>query len=251
MIPTNSRNETSKILDSLIRKWLAVFGEIYKKEVSNTLPKLWVAILGDIAIDKLELAFKEVLKTFTPTHACPFPTPAHVRVIFAEAEEVGEDVAAENAWLRTKRYCMKWGNTPGPRPPITDPIAEVALRAAGGMDRIESCPEGELQWAQKKFIETYERYRRAPELCDFMSLSLQDIIAKALPNQTKSLTITDAEVDARRKILDQADAVQADTSAAFIPPAPPMTDEEFEKRRRELLNQAEQVAKAKAAGGGK
>jgi hypothetical protein len=87
-----------------------------------------------------------------------FPIPGDLRGLVKSANSAGLELEAKEAWDRwfahvTSYYHpdLGWDR----RAPQLDAITEHAGSAAGGAHWVQGCPESELQWARKRFIEAY------------------------------------------------------------------------------------------------
>src|ERR1700674_1663670 len=89
-----------KILDSILRQSLARFAALYNVVPSEALSGIWLEALGDLRPEILSAALLRVEREFVPTHACPFPVPAHLRQIVAKVNENENNVEAESAWQK-------------------------------------------------------------------------------------------------------------------------------------------------------
>jgi len=150
----------SDSMRDVVRKWLLVFGEVYRLEVTPLLLESWCIALRGLDAALLDSAFDATLKTCKA-----FPTPAHVKERIAVAAEVSIDLEAENAWSKALDYCKRYGNLPPGAEvrPIRDVAIEAGIRAAGGVNRIEACPREQLPWAKKAFLQTWRNVRELPE----------------------------------------------------------------------------------------
>ena len=123
------------------------------KEVSPMLLECWNITLGNLDAHQLDKACELTAKTWR-IHTIPMPGEilSHINI----AEERAAEIEAEEQWqgmmrLVDEHYHPDLGYS-GPK--MTVPMKR-ALEAAGGMRYVESCPETELQWAKKRFIEYY------------------------------------------------------------------------------------------------
>ena len=154
-------SKTSQAHSDLIKKWLMVFGEVYGKEVTTSLTRIWFAALSGVESSALNRACEKTSK-----ESRFFPTPAEVLSHIKNANEVLSDLEAEKDWQKSLRYAQDLGcdyaieSAKGPN----DPVLEAAVRAAGGWRWIAGCCTEELQWAKKKFIEIWKKHKAAPEL---------------------------------------------------------------------------------------
>jgi len=148
-LPVSSQNE------ELIREWMVRFGVNYRQEIDSACIALWQDELADIPSDRLEKLFREVIRM------CRFfPNVADVRAQIANAEEHAFALKAEEAWQHLLSYAREWYHPDvdlSHRAPGLPAAVAHAARAAGGLHLIWGCPETELQWAKKRFIEDFVR----------------------------------------------------------------------------------------------
>ncbi|HEV2386783.1 MAG TPA: hypothetical protein VGS20_05950 [Candidatus Acidoferrales bacterium] len=132
------------------RRWMVRFGELFGRELTVAMVALWTDAVSDLRPDVLESACRQAART-----ARFFPTPGEVRAAIDQANAAGLELEAEAAWQQALGHARDWcGDRRAPRLP---PKIEQAVRAAGGLHWIESCPEKELVWAQRKFLEAFKR----------------------------------------------------------------------------------------------
>lgn len=94
------------------------------------------------------------------SHQFPkMPTVADVRGHLQKAEGDAAQVEAEQKWKQALRYINSTSPDYAPREKVPERIM-AAIRAAGGIDWIRECPQDQLVWCQKKFIEAYLRWQR-------------------------------------------------------------------------------------------
>jgi hypothetical protein len=156
-----SQNRTSETLDSLVRKWLAILGEAYQYVVSPTLAGVWISSLEDIPANRLDTAFKALVRTWKPDFGRKFPAPADLRSLLDTAEEKGFELKAQSEWTNLlswieSNYFPDSGVRRGA--PQLSGAVQHAARAAGGFAYIERCPEKELTWCRKAFLAAYKNY---------------------------------------------------------------------------------------------
>jgi hypothetical protein len=155
---TNGLSTISKpraLSSDIARQWLVKFGEMCQRDITSALAQIWVEQLRDVAPELLERACDRVAKTWTSGF---LPTPGNVRAQIDNANSAGLKLEAAKAWERWLAHVQKYFHADlgwDRRAPRLDAIMEHAGRAAGRAHWIESCPESELQWARKRFIESY------------------------------------------------------------------------------------------------
>jgi hypothetical protein len=144
--------------DLLIREWLYRFGLNFGRDVVPLLP-LWLEQFGGIDPAILEELFENALRT------CKFfPTIADIRGQVDKADAAGVELEAAGAWDRYLTHVQKYFHPDigwNRRAPQLSAITEHAAGAAGDAHWIEGCPESELQWARKRFIDAYMLAHRA------------------------------------------------------------------------------------------
>ena len=140
---------------SVVRKWIVTFGEIFGREITPELVKVWCGLLSDIPPDALNLACEGTAKS------CKFfPSPGEIRAKLDQVGEQGRELEAEHAWRHALDWIGRWyqpdveisWSAPELPPEITH-----AIRAAGGMHMLFGCPEADLVWRKRDFIADYSR----------------------------------------------------------------------------------------------
>jgi hypothetical protein len=136
-----------------IRQFLVKAGEVYGRQITAPLTSIWIEALASYRVEVLEGLFRQVFAN------CKFfPTPADVLEPMKKAEEAGAPLTAELKWHSVLDYCRCFVTPDIPIPARAPKISErtmTAIRAAGGLQWIESCPREDLVWAKKAFIESY------------------------------------------------------------------------------------------------
>ena len=167
-----SPNRTCETLDSLVRKWLAALGEAYQYVVSPMLAGVWISSLEDIPPQRLDAAFKTLVRTWKPDFGRKFPAPADLRSLLDKADETGFELKAQKEWdglvaWVANNYFPDSGVRRGA--PQLSPAVQHAARAAGGFAFIERCPEGELVWCRKNFLAAYENFHATAKVEHLLS----------------------------------------------------------------------------------
>jgi hypothetical protein len=139
--------------EASIRQFLVQAGEVYGRIITSALTKIWVRELGGYSVEQLDGMFRRALRT------CKFfPTIANV------LEPVEDSpVPRTNAgmkWQGVLEYVSRYysADLPGCISQGAPRISErtmTAICAAGGLTWIADCSREDLQWAQKRFIESY------------------------------------------------------------------------------------------------
>ena len=223
---------------SVVRKWVVVFGELFAREITPELVKVWCRLLADVDAEALNRACERAAKT------CKFfPSPAEIRGQLDQANAGAFDLEAEEKWQNLLVWVRRFyhpdlGVTRGALLQL-DPTVEFAARATGGLHWIESCPESELQWAKKRFMETLSRIRETGQMEQLLSDGeAKRILARlqagppqpirsqpAPARESSEVRPSKSEV---RAVLDKA--LSTSTATADMSDE---TDEEFEGRKRE------------------
>jgi hypothetical protein len=187
-VPPMSQMETGQVsasTDRLIREWLFRFGLNFGKDVVLLLP-LWREQFGGIEPIILERLFENALRT------CKFfPTIADICGQIDKADAAGLELEAAGAWDRYLTHVKKYFHPDigwNRRAPQLDAIIEHAAVAAGAAHWIEGCPESELQWARRRFIEAFVLVHRTGQVENLLTPGeakniLQRLTAKAHAKQ--------------------------------------------------------------------
>jgi hypothetical protein len=153
-----SSQQDSDQTERFAREWAATFAELFCVSLADRGPRfvnLWVSALSDLDPHVLDAACKRATQT------CKFfPTPAEIRAHVDRADAAGLHLRAEEAWQDLLEWIRKfYGPDLGVSRIATELPAPVthALRAAGGLHWIWGCPESDLQWAKKRFVEDFVR----------------------------------------------------------------------------------------------
>lgn len=147
----------SETLESLISLRLARLSAITGRVVEDITRKAWINALKFLVPEQIEAGFDRLESGFIPTAACPFPVPAHLLAMVAEAEKNREKLDAEQAWDDLLQW-MAWNHRPDCRDkkyPLMQEKWVKSVAAAGGLEHISSCPIADLTWTKKRFIEAY------------------------------------------------------------------------------------------------
>ena len=138
----------SRSTDAIVRRWIVVIAELCSKELTTSIVELWCELLSEIEPELLERALEETAKT------CRFfPTPGEVRARIGQAKAGALELEAQTAWQHVLKFVER---SPWSGIKELDSISQHAARAAGGLTHIERCSYGELEWARKRFLETYK-----------------------------------------------------------------------------------------------
>lgn len=149
-----SPKQTSGQRDSssrAIREFLAKAGEVYSKLLTPALVAIFLEQLGQYSAEVLAPLFRLVFAT------CKFfPTPADVLAPLKRAEEAYGPLESERKWEQVLAYAVRLSpDFPDRNHPRISDRTMTAICAAGGLDYLRDCEQESLQWARKRFIETY------------------------------------------------------------------------------------------------
>lgn len=151
-----SQTQTSKQPDSsskAIREFLVKAGEVYSKQITAPLVAIWLDQLGSYSSEQLEPLFRMLFGT------CKFfPTPADVLEPLRKAQEAFSPIDAERKWSQVLSYAQSTSPDYAAKPMKFREQTQAAIRAAGGLGWIRDCSADDLQWARKRFIESYEAW---------------------------------------------------------------------------------------------
>jgi hypothetical protein len=138
--------------DDLIREWLFRFGVNFEKDVVPVLP-LWLETFREMDPKTLESLFRKALMTckFFPRVADILEPINNTKLSLA---------SADLKWQQVLDYCRVYVSRDMPGgvargAPRISPRTMTGIRAAGGLFYIQDCSLESLQWAKKRFIESY------------------------------------------------------------------------------------------------
>jgi len=166
-----------------VREGLFRLAVLFDREVNEAWEPLWLENLADVDPPLLELAFQQLMKTFIPSMACPFPAPTHVWDILKELEETTDRNESEDSWQEAikavdRNYYPDLG-----RSPKFTPRSEYAVRAAGGIHYLANATREQLVWAKKAFREAYLLHARIEQYSQpggFLSPELRPLLRKTM-----------------------------------------------------------------------
>jgi hypothetical protein len=130
----------------LLAEYMAMFGEVYDKEITKTLIKAYWACLAGFTDEQVEDAFKEAV-----TSLKFFPKPAELISIITRKSN-SNTLDAWNAWGEVVG-CLDSGEKP------RDPKTLETVRRLGGWEHLQLCTYGELVWIEKKFKDNYNNIK--------------------------------------------------------------------------------------------
>ncbi len=133
---------------------------------------VWISSLEDIPVNRLDTAFKSLVRTWKPDFGRKFPAPADLRSLLDKADETGFELKAQKEWdgllaWVANNYFPDSGVRQGA--PQLSPAVQHAARAAGGFAYIERCPEKELTWCRKTFLAAYKNYHETAQVEHLLS----------------------------------------------------------------------------------
>jgi hypothetical protein len=162
MIPTSERSKDSRprarARDLVIREWFGRLAENFDYVPSNELVNVWITGLCDLDSETLAHAFEKVFKTWKPEYGRRFPVVADIREQIDEAQAKAFELEADEAFEKALNVATEFFQPDiglYRNAPKLSPAAWHALKAAGGLEHLQSCSREELQWARKRFIANY------------------------------------------------------------------------------------------------
>lgn len=153
-LSTTSPSPDSSARSRVIREWLVRFGTEWSEPIDARIA-LWEDELADLSPESIEQACRITLRT----HRFGFPKIADLRAQIEKAQTCVADLEAAAAWENYLSHIKRFfhadiGWSRGT--PRLSAIIEHCGRAAGGAHWVECCPETELQWARKRFLDAYK-----------------------------------------------------------------------------------------------
>jgi len=158
--------DTPSILESLISEWVAKLainaGASLDAKTQAVYKSLWLEGLGDLSPDVLRVAFQKTLRecAYWPVKV------ADIRKHVISADSSLAVLEAENAWQKALSVAQDFGcdYSIASARKIDDPALDAAMRAAGGCRWLATCPQDQLPWAKKTFMDVYAKYKALPEI---------------------------------------------------------------------------------------
>lgn len=137
-------------------------GEIYGKEVTKPLLRIYYNALEDLTIKQVTHAFTMHMRC-TDQNGTFFPKPADIiRQISGTNQQYQRSIEerAELAW----QCILGEISRVGPYKPLTldDGQAMAAVKGLGGWISLCKCSYDDLTWKKKEFISMYEGYENTP-----------------------------------------------------------------------------------------
>jgi hypothetical protein len=161
-LATISPGQTSEQPDirstDAIRQFLVKCGEVYGRTITAALVSIWIEELAGYPADKLAGMFRHVLRTWKPEYGKTFPTIADVLQPLDATAKKELASRADLEWQKLLDYIRRYYWADGPwqhKAPKLPEKVRVSCNAAGGFAWLNRCPEKELVWAKKSFVESY------------------------------------------------------------------------------------------------
>lgn len=133
-------------------------GEVYGRTITAALVSIWIEELAGYPADKLAGMFRHVLRTWKPEYGKTFPTIADVLQPLDATAKKELASRADLEWQKLLDYIRRYYWADGPwqhKAPKLPEKVRVSCNAAGGFAWLNRCPEKELVWAKKSFVESY------------------------------------------------------------------------------------------------
>lgn len=137
-------------------------GEIYGKEITKPLLRIYFNALEDLTMEQVTHAFSAHIKS-TDQAGTFFPKPADlIRQITGSVKEQQQLVEdrAEMAWACIEREISRIGSHGTLE--LEDRQAIAAVKAIGGWRALCMCTYDQLVWKKKEFVSSYDCYERTP-----------------------------------------------------------------------------------------
>jgi hypothetical protein len=236
-LETLPSRERSSRTENVARQWVLQFAELYSASLAERGPRfveLWVSAFLDLAPDALEAACRRAMQT------CKFfPTPAEIRTHIENANGNGAALEIEEAWSRALDWVQQYfhpdlGVTRGA--PELPAAIQHAMRAAGGMRWLDSCPASELQWAKKRFVEDFTRIHETQQSEHLLTRPearriLSDLTTAEPKRQIHSGPAAEKPLPAEKPSREEVRGVLSRVTAASV--TVEITEEEWESKKRE------------------
>jgi len=137
--------------DKKFKEMMAVAGEVFDKQISESLVKIYWQTLKKYSDEQVEKAFGDILTTKTMKI---FPLPGEL----VQAIEGSSTDKAQQAWMlfnNTMRTTGTWQSVK-----FTDPVIHTVVVSLGGWTILGKMDESEWPFIQARFIKEYEQARR-------------------------------------------------------------------------------------------
>jgi hypothetical protein len=220
---------------------LTVLAEAIGEPVTAERLKIYSGDLLDIPREQMAIAFQRARQGLKF-----FPKIAELRELAGACKlEKQEDIAANAAWDDVQEYLRKWGVNGMPvfaggkeyRPPALEPRTEYALRACGGLARINAATDTNFSFVKKEFLEAWLRAEHVQQFQTTRALAAGAPVA-AIAGLAGYLAGGKMETGPERTRGPQ-------TTQREIPRPP--SEAELLKRRDELQKQAQDLGEQKKA----
>ncbi|MCX5826912.1 MAG: DUF6475 domain-containing protein [Deltaproteobacteria bacterium] len=129
----------------VFREAMAVFGEIYDKQISEVLLRAYWKIFEPFSDEDCMKAFKRILE-----ESSYFPRPADFMKILATTHKERATIA----WLSAVKTVARFGNYTSVQ--FRDQVIHSVIEAMGGWVNFNMFKESERTWVQKEFERLYE-----------------------------------------------------------------------------------------------
>jgi hypothetical protein len=142
------------------RELMVGAGELYGKEITKPLLRIYFNALEDLSFEQVEQSFTKHTKS-TDQAGSFFPKPADlIRQIngTSKQNEQALDDKSEIAWHVIEGEMRRIGSHTSLR--MEDRQALAAVKAIGGWKKICGLTISELTWAHKEFVAAYKNYER-------------------------------------------------------------------------------------------
>lgn len=136
---------------------MTMTGEIYNKEISTALLRMYFEALKGLAFEDVELGIQKHLSD--TDHGTFFPKPSDI-VRNSPAGAISARDKGELAWCVVLAEIAKTG--PYKNPKIEDRQALAAVQGLGGWVNICNMTFEQLDWKKKEFFDLYELYDKTP-----------------------------------------------------------------------------------------
>ena len=130
--------------ETMFKNYMTLLGEIFGKEISDTLKTAYWSVLKPYTDGQCKAAFESVIAT------CRFfPKPAELLELLGS----GESDAATLAWLEVDRAVRQIG--PYESVSFEDPAINSTIEAMGGWVRLGGVTLDQWKWSRKEFEGLY------------------------------------------------------------------------------------------------
>ena len=139
---------------------LATF-EIYSKELSEVVVKVWWAALKPYNVDDVCSALTKHISDPERGQFAPKPADVIRFLSTGDKEQLGNlKSKAEMQWFNVTHAIAQCGTYRTPK--FKDPITSAVVNSLGGWVHICSKTTAQLDWLQKQFVSTYIEFERKP-----------------------------------------------------------------------------------------